>query len=251
MGFPPADLTDVPLVREVVWHDDVGSTNQLVADAALAGAAEGLVIGADHQHAGRGRRGRTWVAPPGSSVMCSVLLRPPLPQTSWPLLTLVAGIAVHMAATAALPDGVEVGLKWPNDLLVAGTKAAGILTETAGGAVVLGMGVNVDWRSVERPADLAATSLAEHAAEPVDRGTVLRDLLTALSEGYAAACADPAGVVQSYVPRCATLGTTVVAHGVEPVEGTAVGLTPDGHLRIRTSAGRDHVVAAGDVEHLR
>ena len=248
--FPPEDLTDLPLVREVVWHDEVGSTNALVAEAARDGAAEGLVVGAEHQTAGRGRRGRVWVAPPGSSLMCSVLLRPTLPQTSWPLLTLVAGVAVQRAVAAVLP-GVSVALKWPNDLLVEGVKAAGILAETSGPAVVVGMGINTDWREVARPDGLVATSVAEHLDGPVDRGALLRGLLRALGEGYAAAQADPGGVVADYVPRCATLGTTVVALGVEGVDGTAVGLTPEGHLRIRTDAGREHVVAAGDVEHLR
>ncbi len=245
------------LVSAVRWEPTVTSTNELVAAAGQAGTPEGLVVVADRQTAGRGRRGRSWEAPAGTSLMLSVLLRPslppaPLPPTSWPLLPLMTGTAVVEACRAVVPGlAGRVGLKWPNDLLVEGVKAAGILVESAGDHVVVGVGINVDWRGVQRPDGLLATSLAEAVDGPVDRWALLEALLVRLDAGYRLAGLDPGGVVRRYVPDCVTLGVAVTAHGAAPVTGTAVGLTPDGHLRIRDEDGRDHVVTAGDVEHLR
>lgn len=246
----PADLAAsladrLPTVSRVRWVAETGSTN---ADLLAHGAA-GEVLVADVQTAGRGRRGRPWTAPAGSSVLLSVRLHPSLPPPSWPLLPLVTGSAVIDAARA-LVDAPWT-LKWPNDLLVGGVKAAGILVESSGPAVVLGVGLNVDWRGVERPAGLVATSLAEVAGGPVDRWVALEALLVALDRHVRLAEVDPAGVVQRYVGDCGTIGGQVTAHADPPVTGTAVGLTPDGHLRIRAQDGRTHTVAAGDVEHLR
>lgn len=258
MTGPPQDVvqaaTALPSVSAVQWVASTTSTNavllaRLQADPAIGGT----VLLADRQTAGRGRRGRTWTAPPGTSLMLSMAVRSAVPAASWSLLPLAAGSAVVEACRAVLPD-VDPGrltLKWPNDLLVGGVKAAGILVEAAGAAVVVGIGINVDWRGVDRPSGLVATSLAEAAGRPVDRWAVLEALLAALDGALALAQTDPAGVVRRYVPDCATLGCAVVAHGAPPVRGTAVGLTVDGHLRIRRADGREQAVAAGDVEHLR
>lgn len=255
---PPPPLVDqliarLSLISEIRWHAAVGSTNQVVARAAAEGAATGLVVGADVQTAGRGRRGRAWYAPPGSSLMCSTLLRPTLPPSSWSLLPLVTGTAVLAACRGVLPhvDPGRLALKWPNDLLVEGIKTAGILVESTSGVVVVGIGVNVDWRGVSRPDGLQVTSLAEVAGADVDRWDVLGALLESLDHHHRLAEADPTGVVQRYVVDCGTIGERVIAHGHHTIEGTAVGLTPDGHLRIRADDGRDHIVTAGDVEHLR
>ncbi|HUG84969.1 MAG TPA: hypothetical protein VMM13_10410, partial [Euzebya sp.] len=131
------------------------------------------------------------------------------------------------------------------------TKLAGILVESTGGAVVVGIGVNVDWRGVARPDGLTATSLAEVAGADLDRWAVLAVLLEALDHHHRLAETDPPGVVRRYVAGCGTIGEQVVAHGQTTIRGTAVGLTLDGHLRIRADDGRDHIVTAGDVEHLR
>jgi BirA family transcriptional regulator, biotin operon repressor / biotin---[acetyl-CoA-carboxylase] ligase len=264
-GGPPASLVEdlvarVPLVEDVRWVPSTGSTND---DLVAAGAPAGHVLVADEQTAGRGRRGRTWVAPPGTSLLLSVALRPALPARSLALVPLVAGLAVLEGCRAALADagagdagGVsgrspELALKWPNDLLVDGVKGAGVLVEASGEAVVVGIGVDVDWRGVERPGGLVATSLAEAAGCDVDRWLLLTALLAALDDEVRAAALDPSAVVGRYAGECATLGRQVVAHGRAPVEGTAVGLTPDGHLRVRRADGGEDVVAAGDVEHLR
>lgn len=119
----------------------------------MASSAAGTVLIADVQTQGRGRRGRTWHAPAGTSLMFSILLRPTCARESWCLLPLIAGAALVDAclAAATLAPG-RVTLKCPNDLLLDGAKAAGILVESAGDTVVAGMGINTDWRDVERPA---------------------------------------------------------------------------------------------------
>lgn len=243
-------VADVPLVSAIEFHDVIGSTNgELLA---RTDAAAGTVVIADVQTEGRGRRGRSWHAPAGSSLMLSVLVRPALAPATWPLLPLAVGSAVVEAARAVVDvDPARLALKWPNDLLVDGVKAAGILVEVSSDRVVAGMGINVDWRGVPRPEGLRATSLAEAAATDVDRWQLLEVLLGSLDRHLDLAGVDPTGVVQRYAADCATIGVEVTADGAAPITGTAIGLTVDGHLRIRTADGDDHVVVAGDVEHVR
>ena len=157
------------------------STMVRAAELAASGAPEGTIVLADHQTAGRGRLGRVWVAPPGTSLMLSVVLRPGLPPVKvWGVAT-AAGVALADAAAALVGPAAEVALKWPNDLLV-GTaaagfrKAAGLLAESrADGSVLLGMGVNVSQAEADFPEELraVATSLAAAAGAPVDRAELL------------------------------------------------------------------------------
>lgn len=243
-------LADVSIVTTARFVDSIGSTN---AELLAGPVAAGTVLITDEQTAGRGRRGRSWHAPPGTSLMFSIALDPHLQTSTRSLLTLIAGNAL-VAGIGSLPAlaGGGLGLKWPNDLLIDGVKAAGILAEGLGEAVVVGMGINVDWSGVLRPADLQATSLVEAAGAPVDRWPLLRRILEELDDGITAAQRDPAGVVPRYVPNCLTIGRDVTATVAgRPVSGTAVGLTVEGHLRIRREDGRDAVVTAGEVHHLR
>lgn len=231
--------------------DAVDSTNRFTLDEARAGAPEGLVVVADRQDAGRGRRGRTWTAPPGSSLLVSVLLRPRLDADRAQLATMTGALAMVEAVERVA--GFAPGLKWPNDLVVDGRKLAGVLAEadvSAAGevrAVVVGIGVNVQWD--EFPDELAtvATSCNLEAGRPVDRGELLSAFLDALERRLA----EPDRVVDDYRARLATLGRAVrVDLGERVVEGTATDIDGHGHLVVRT-ADRDEVVAAGDVVHLR
>jgi len=178
------------LVRPgALWRDvrvvaQTGSTNTDLLTAARAGAAEGLVLAAEEQTAGRGRMGRHWVSPPRSALTFSVLLRPasvPPARRGW--LPLLAGVAVASAlrATAA----VDARLKWPNDVLLDGAKAAGILAEQSGDAVVLGTGINVSAGRDEMPA-AGATSLAMAGAVCTDREHLLVCVLAELERWYLA-----------------------------------------------------------------
>ena len=216
---------------DVRWLAEVDSTNRLAADLARAGAADGTVVGAEHQTAGRGRRGRRWESEAGSSLLVSVILRP-----APPLVTLAAGVAAAHACRAVA--GVTATLKWPNDVLVGETKVGGILSElvadpgSLGDAVVVGLGLNVDWRS---PLPPGAAALGAG----VERG----DLLLAWLRGLD----DPGDVLDRYRSSCSTVGRRVrVQLAGELLQGTAEAIADDGSLVVN---GRK--ITAGDVVHLR
>jgi len=161
--------------RPYRFVDRCASTQRL-----LDGAAEGAVVATDEQTEGRGRLGRTWQAPAGSSVLFSVVLEPDVPAERLPELSLVAGAAV--AEALAAQANVATTVKHPNDVLIDGRKVAGILAESAEGRVVLGVGVNVTQSQDELPAD-TATSLALEGAS-VDREELLASILERLEDHY-------------------------------------------------------------------
>lgn len=207
---------------DVRWYAELDSTNRLAGDLARAGAADGVVVGADHQTAGRGRRGRSWESRPGESLLVSVVLRPP-PA----LVTLAAGVAAAEACEAVA--GADVALKWPNDLLLGGAKLGGILAELVAGAAVVGLGINLTW------APAGAASLGPG----VDRHALLGAYLSRLDA--------PGDVLARYRDRCATLGRRVRVELPDgPFEGLATDVDGDGRLLVD---GRP--ITAGDVVHLR
>ena len=224
---------------DVLSVAEVGSTNREVAALARQGAPDGVVLVADHQSQGRGRRGRTWDAPPGTSLLVSVLLRPTSPH--------LAAMATGLAAVQACADvaGVAASLKWPNDLLAGPDKLGGILAELVDGAVVVGLGVNVDW---DIPLPAGAVDLRRLAGRPVDRSQLLVGFLLALDDR----CRRPAdAVLAEYRTRCVTLGRPVrVELGPESVAGTATAVDDHGRLVVEAGPAR-RVIAAGDVVHLR
>ena len=228
LGRPPLDSRRITqalqrtseLWREVHVVARTGSTNSDLIARAVAGEAEGMVLAAEEQVAGRGRLDRTWVAPARSALTFSVLLRPPLPAASWPLLPLLAGLAV----LDALADryGVTAVLKWPNDVLARDRKLAGILAESAGDAVVIGVGLNVLQKTGELPVE-TAVSLAALTDEPVDRSIVLLAVLRAFEARYGAwleADGEPGELLSSYRRKCSTIGQEV---RVELATGTLTG----------------------------
>jgi BirA family biotin operon repressor/biotin-[acetyl-CoA-carboxylase] ligase len=148
--------------------------------------AEGTVAVADEQTEGRGRLGRRWHAPAGTSILCSVLLRPSVPTERWPELTLLAARACAKAVITA--TGLATAVKEPNDVLIEGKKAAGILGEAREGYVVLGIGINVNVAASELPrrVDIPATSLLEESGHHVPRAPLLVALLECLESGYRA-----------------------------------------------------------------
>lgn len=270
MTSPFSDLERPPLreaplraalvVEGSLWTDlrvvaETESTNADVVAAAARGTREGLVVVAEHQVAGRGRADRAWLAPARSGLTFSVLLRPP-PDTRprWGWLPLLAGVAV--AAPLARLSGLAVGLKWPNDVLVEERKLGGLLAETSGDAVVVGVGLNVSLREDERPVP-TATSLRMAGSDVVDREPVLRAVLRDLAVRYrswVAAQGDPAacGLLREYRETCVTLGQTVTAHlpGGRTLTGEAFDVDEAGCLLVRDDTGV-HPLGAGDVVHVR
>jgi BirA family biotin operon repressor/biotin-[acetyl-CoA-carboxylase] ligase len=239
-AFEPKPWSDPRLAgtrfRDVRWFETIDSTNRYLLECAAEGAPEGVVAVADEQTAGRGRLGRTWVAPAGSALLVSVLLRPDLAPERTHLVTLAAGLAALDAIDALAP--APAGLKWPNDVVVDDRKLAGILAEGDGaGAVIVGMGFNV------QPAVLPAEIQEIATALPVDRVQLLIEWLCAYDRRLGALDT----VVGDATDRSATLGRRVrVELARETFEGTASSLTAEGFLVVD---GR--VVSAGDVVHLR
>jgi BirA family transcriptional regulator, biotin operon repressor / biotin---[acetyl-CoA-carboxylase] ligase len=239
-----------------------GSTNSdLVARAGAGKAAEGAVLVAEEQTAGRGRLDRRWTAPSRSGLFFSVLLTPgDVPVARWGWLPLLTGVAVATGLSRAA--GVDTALKWPNDLLVTvggeERKAGGILAERAGDdGVVVGVGINVTLREEELPVPTAG-SLALAGAVSTDRDPLLRAVLRSLEEWYErwrAAAGDPtvSGLQETYAAGCATLGRTVRAElpGDRSLVGEAVAVDGDGRLVIATEEGVQEPVGAGDIVHLR
>ncbi|MFG2128008.1 biotin--[acetyl-CoA-carboxylase] ligase [Streptomyces sp. NPDC048751] len=256
------------LVREGgLWSEvevvrRTGSTNaDLVALADQGKAAEGAVLVAEEQTAGRGRLDRQWTAPPRSGLFFSVFLRPTeVPVARWGWLPLLTGVAVATGLSRAA--GVDTSLKWPNDLLVnVGSeerKAGGILAERAGDdGVVIGVGINVTLRAEELPVPQAGSLLLAGAAN-TDRDPLLRAVLRSLEDWYGrwrAAAGDPAasGLQDTYAAGCSTLGRVVRAElpGERALVGEAVALDGDGRLVIATEEGVQEPVGAGDIVHLR
>ncbi|MFF7989870.1 biotin--[acetyl-CoA-carboxylase] ligase [Kitasatospora xanthocidica] len=272
---PWTDLDRPPLDVEALRHDllvpgglwtsldvvaETGSTNSDLAARARAGAAQGAVLVAEAQSAARGRLDRQWTAPARSGLFLSVLLRPeevPVERYGW--LPILVGVAA--AGTLGRIAEVEAGLKWPNDLQVeidgAERKVGGILTELSGGAVVVGLGLNVTLRAEELPVPTAG-SLALAGAATTDRGTLLRALLRDFAELYrewTAAAGDPhaSELMRAYTDRCTTLGRQVKVHlpGDTELVGEAVAIDGDGRLVVRTPDGARRAVGAGDVVHVR
>jgi BirA family biotin operon repressor/biotin-[acetyl-CoA-carboxylase] ligase len=250
-------MSPAAAVPAVVRLGRVASTQDVAFRLAAEGAADGTVVVADAQTAGRGRRGRAWLDEPGASLLASLVLRPRLAPARLPALSLTAAVALAEALTRAA--GVSPRLKWPNDLLLAGRKVAGILLESrleaappapmataAPGPVttVLGVGVNLAQRAF--PAELAAraTSVWLATGRRVDRDTLLSALLEALAvwrgrlerEGFAPVRA-----------RWRALGDTLGRRVAFPGGmGIAVDLDEDGALVVDTGGAR-HRVVAGDV----
>jgi BirA family transcriptional regulator, biotin operon repressor / biotin---[acetyl-CoA-carboxylase] ligase len=243
---------------EVRRFDEIDSTNTYLRRAARLGAPEGVVAVADHQTAGRGRLDRRWEAPPGASLLASVLFRPEFDPADLHLCT----AAVALAGAEACREAAGVGpvLKWPNDLLVGHLKLAGVLAEAdfdvdkdggeGGCSVVVGIGINVAWPG---PPGLGGTCLDEFSGEPVDRGVLLEALLEALSPRRALldTSAGRRSLAEEVRARCATLGQRVrVELPAEAVVGLATEIDDAGHLVVETANGL-RTVTAGDVVHLR
>ena len=208
-------------------------------DEARRGAPEGLVAVADHQTAGRGRLGRTWEAPAGASLLTSLLFRPDLPPERRHLVT----NAVALAGAAAIAEA-EPQLKWPNDLLVGDRKISGILAEVDGDAVVVGIGINLNWDGDPPANGIAVNQVVGH---PVDRDAVLEKLLQAVTELYG----DWDRVRAQYRSQCATLNRDVrIELADETFTGVAADIDPDGHLLVDVGMCL-RTVTAGDVVHLR
>lgn len=244
------------LGSRIIYHAETGSTSDDAAALATDLAAEGTIVLADRQTKGRGRRGRDWFSPPGSGLYVSVVLTPARasdPPRATMLLTLMAAVGLSDAVRTAA--GIDVAIKWPNDLLIGGRKLAGILAEGLSGhgrgveSVVLGYGINVARTSF--PPELAsrATSLESELGREIDRFTLFAETVAALAARYDDLLSGRFdAILDDWRARAYRLRGAPVTwdgpHGV--LTGESAGIDDDGALLVRTG-GRIERIVAGEV----
>jgi BirA family biotin operon repressor/biotin-[acetyl-CoA-carboxylase] ligase len=234
--------------RRVIYYPSVTSTNEVAKQEAQQGAAEGTVVVAEEQVAGKGRLGRIWLSPKGS-VALSIILYPSVVYL--PSLIMVASLAVvHSIETVA---GLKSQLKWPNDVLVDGRKVCGVLIENSvqGNTVnyaVIGIGINVNLKLADFPEVLpSATSLSDELGRDVSSLDLIRCLLIEMEKLYLAL---PTGqpVYQEWRNNLVTLGRRVhIKSGQADYEGIAESVASDGSLMLRQPDGNLTKIVAGDV----
>jgi BirA family biotin operon repressor/biotin-[acetyl-CoA-carboxylase] ligase len=242
----------------ILRYDSLPSTNTEAQRQARQGAPEGLCVVAREQTRGRGRQERVWVSPAGAGLYFSIVLRPArLEVRAWPLLTMMAALAVRDALREVC--GLEADIKWPNDILAAERKLCGILAETVetetGRAVVLGIGINLNDAAFPPELKEVATSLAARTGKAPDPEVLMRALVGALdgryrtlqSEGGAAETVKEWSLHSSYA-HDRRVRVTLAG---ETFDGRTRGLEPDGALRVETERGEIKIIRAGDVTSLR
>jgi BirA family transcriptional regulator, biotin operon repressor / biotin---[acetyl-CoA-carboxylase] ligase len=240
----------------ILRFDSIDSTNLEAMRQAKAGAPEGLCIVAREQTKGRGRLDRSWQSPPDAGLYMSLVLRPQFAMIAWPLITLMAALAVYDSLMKSCE--LHADIKWPNDLCVNDQKLCGILAETVetslGPAAVVGIGINLHSEIVPLvPSE--ATSVESVTGQKPNAELVLDGLLKSIAERYellhsAAGCEH---IIREWCAHSSyAVGRRVrVTLSDEAFEGTTRGLESDGALRVETGDGRMKIVRAGDVTALR
>lgn len=234
--------------------DEVGSTNDVAKELAQQGAADGTAIVADSQTAGRGRLQRRWASPKGKGIYLSVILRPAIPVTHAPQLTMLAAVAVARAIQRV--TGLEARTKWPNDVVISEKKVCGVLTEVSAQGInlnfaVVGVGINVLMTPDDLPVEVReeATSLAMELRQSIDREQVLQGVLRALAEYYHRYRTEPfRSILDEYKSLDIALGNTVtVIDNQTETTGIAEDVDAFGTLTLRLPDGRWQQVLTGKV----
>jgi BirA family biotin operon repressor/biotin-[acetyl-CoA-carboxylase] ligase len=227
---------------DVRWHASLPSTMDAASALAQQGAAHGVVVLADEQTHGRGRRGTTWASPPGAGIYFSFIARAEARSLS--LLTLAAGVAVRDGIVGA--TGFAPALKWPNDLVVGRRKLAGILAEghaigTAEQAVIVGVGVNVQHASYPPQVSARATAIEDELGKPVERGGLVADILISLWDRLAQLRESPGDILQAW--RAASPNASGTRVDWDGRYGVTAGIDDSGALLVKTSAGTERIIA--------
>jgi BirA family transcriptional regulator, biotin operon repressor / biotin---[acetyl-CoA-carboxylase] ligase len=242
----------------ILRFDSLPSTNTEAQRQARLGAPEGLCVVAREQTRGRGRAGRDWISPIDAGLYFSLVLRPArLGSHLWPLLTLMAALAVREALLESC--ALETDIKWPNDILAMERKLCGILAETveteAGKAVVMGIGINLSDEAFPPELKRVATSVSSLTGETPDTESLLQSLVRALGKHYEIlqAAGGAEMIVSEWSRRSSYASNLQVRVSLmdETFKGLTRGLEPDGALRVETEQGEIRVVRAGDVTSLR
>jgi BirA family biotin operon repressor/biotin-[acetyl-CoA-carboxylase] ligase len=228
---------------DVRWHATASSTMDLASALVQDGARHGVVVGADEQTSGRGRRGTTWASPPGAGLYCSFIARPGHDH-SLSLMTLAAGVAVRDGVLSA--TGLAADLKWPNDLIAGRRKLAGILAEgiaigTPAQAVIIGVGVNMQAAAYPPAIASRATSIEGELGRSVDRGLLVASTLIALWDRLARLEQSPGDILQAW--RGASPNATGTRVAWDGRHGVTAGIDDRGALLVKTAAGLERIVA--------
>lgn len=231
------------LGQQIQYFQEVNSTNRVAKELAQAGADEGLLVVAEKQDAGRGRLGRTWSSPVGG-IWLSLILRPQLPPFKVQGLTLLTAVAA-VEATKMLSD-LNVGIKWPNDLLVNGKKLAGILTEVSAEMeqlhyVVVGLGLNANVSLSQLPTEIeaTATSILAETKQPIKRAEWVQTFLQRFEAAYQQVARHGfTQILERWRTYSVTLGQSIVIHSAgENIAGRAVDINEQGALLVKTENG--------------
>jgi len=250
--------------RPFRFFDQVGSTNDIAREWAQSGAPAGAIVIAEEQTTGRGRFGRSWVSPPGSALLFSVILRPAIDTEFLSRLTMLGAVAVSDALSALPNLPLDwIGLKWPNDVLLAGRKVAGILSEAVWDvemgrsleAVILGIGLNIRVDFTDTPLANQATSIERAIGTPVSRPDLLSKLLERI-DYWGERLQEPV-LYSRWRARLVTIGQRVVVSNwaaresatgpAQRMSGTVLDVDDDGTLLFQSDAGQVHRLIAGDV----
>ncbi|MBS2007136.1 MAG: biotin--[acetyl-CoA-carboxylase] ligase [Cyanobacteria bacterium SZAS TMP-1] len=237
-----------PEHKNELWQT-IDSTNSRAAELAAGGAPEGVIVLSRQQTAGRGRHGRVWVTPPDAGIAFSVILRPTIPLTRLPLVTLATGTAVARAIEKSV--GVRLGLKWVNDLVLGGRKVGGILAEMPGQALIVGIGINVRFAPQDVPEDLQTKIewLERVVGRPVDPNLIVVALADELEKSYQALLAGKVDeIVSAWKSYSVTIGQNIKSkNGGQTLRGRAVDITTSGALVVELEDGTRTELHAGEI----
>lgn len=239
---------DFPDPFRLFVRESVESTNDEVRELARLGAPDGVIVLAERQTAGRGRRGAAWFSPPGESLAFSILVRPQEPKALWPRLALAAGLAV---AEALESSGLAAGIKWPNDVWLGGKKTAGILVEAGTDFAVVGIGLNVNSTELPEAVREIATSMRIEAEREFSRPDVLGEIIRKFARRREQIDRDFEELVSAICVRCVLTGkrvTLLTAGGSK--SGIVEGIAAGGELMLRTEQGLERLMQADEVRVL-
>ncbi len=241
--------------REIIFFESTTSTNDRAIEIGhQRESPEGIVVIADAQSHGKGRLGRNWISPPGVNLYFTVLLRPPFLPKEASILTLMAAVAVVSAIREDI--GLNAGIKWPNDILINGKKAGGILLEMKSdmdrinlAALGIGVNVNMSLSLLTKDVRLLATSLKKESGRYIDRNKLLGEILAKLEYWYKIILkGDKRVLINEWLHLNSTIGNNVMVQIQDRViSGIAEGISDEGELIVRLSTGEHEIVSAGDV----
>ncbi|WP_102345800.1 biotin--[acetyl-CoA-carboxylase] ligase [Bacillus sp. Marseille-P3661] len=248
-------LTTEFIGRHVHYEESVMSTQKIAHKLATEGVPDGTIIVAEEQINGRGRLDRTWFSPKYTGIWVSIILKPNIPPQQAPQLTLLAAVSVVRGIHAA--TGIQCDIKWPNDILINGKKAVGILTELQAetdriNAVIIGMGINVNQQIEHFPESLQsfATSLSLEKGKKLNRSEILQSILRELENLYIDYLENGFHVVKLlWESHAISIGKQITARTLsKTLHGKALGITDDGVLLLEDNNGMIHHIYSADIE---